>query len=129
LSEAHQQRSRESYATLSVLNRSEKKRGAQSTTMRGHSVSVGTRSKIRAKTIGNSNAVNAPVKGECVYCLRPAQTFDHMIPRGQSGWDDPDNVVPACYSCNTMKWTRTPAEWLEDILAGRGTRDHRHPHE
>lgn len=55
---------------------------------------------------------NAPVLGECVYCFGPAQSHDHVIPRGRPSWDDPNNVVLACYSCNSAKRQRTPEEWF-----------------
>ena len=52
------------------------------------------------------------VIGECVYCFGPATEHDHVIPRGRPGWDDPDNLVPACGPCNNSKGPRTPAEWF-----------------
>ncbi|MEP7378371.1 MAG: HNH endonuclease [Chloroflexota bacterium] len=54
----------------------------------------------------------ASVKGECIYCFQPATTYDHVIPRGRPGWDEPGNLVPACLSCNGQKGQRTPDEWL-----------------
>ncbi len=65
---------------------------------------------LRAKAA--AYVVNAPVLGECIYCFGPAQTMDHVIPRGRPGWDDPANLLPACYSCNSSKNDRTPDEWL-----------------
>jgi hypothetical protein len=68
--------------------------------------------RMRVVQTGNVNARTAPIKGECVYCFAPAQTFDHVVPRGRPGWNSPDNVVPACYSCNGDKQDRTPEEWF-----------------
>src|ERR1035437_5733582 len=87
-------------------------RRALSAAKKGHSTSPEHREKLRIAGMGNTNARNAPIKGECVYCGAPAQTYDHVIPRGRPGWDDPDNVVPACYWCNTSKKDRTPEEWF-----------------
>lgn len=73
---------------------------------------------------GNTLLADAPIKGECVYCFEPARGFDHVIPRGRLGWDDPDNIVIACYSCNTSKNNRTPEEWLAGMKAPRTKRQH-----
>jgi len=71
------------------------------------------RAALSASLMGHPDFVlTAPVKGECVYCFAPATTEDHMIPRGRPGWDDPDNVVPACLPCNASKGRRTPEEWF-----------------
>lgn len=69
---------------------------------------------LRGKGIGNRNALDAPVKGECAYCGQPAQAFDHVLPRREpyGGSDDPVNIVPACYACNTSKGRRDPWAWL-----------------
>lgn len=58
---------------------------------------------------------DAAVIGECVYCGGPATTHDHILPRAlpYGGSDHPDNVVPACLSCNTAKGDRDPWAWLE----------------
>lgn len=68
---------------------------------------------MSAAAMGNRRVLEATVKGECVYCFSPATTFDHVIPRGRPGWDEPDNLVPACLTCNVSKGQRTPEEWLE----------------
>jgi 5-methylcytosine-specific restriction endonuclease McrA len=101
---------------------------ALSAALKGHRVSAETRAKIsaslmgrpfppeRARPTGNSYVVNAPVKGECVYCGEPAQTNDHVIPRGRPGWDESDNVVLACFPCNRSKQARTPEEWFASLV-------------
>ena len=80
-------------------------------------ISPETRAKMSASQKGNRRVLDAPVKGECVYCFGPATTHDHVIPRGRPGWDDPDNVVLACLPCNAAKWNRTPEEWFADEQA------------
>lgn len=72
-----------------------------------------TSEERRARILGNRFVKDAPVIGECVYCFGPARTRDHVIPRGRPGWDDPSNIVPACFSCNDSKGPRTPQEWWE----------------
>ena len=41
----------------------------------------------------------------CAYCLRTDRklTRDHVIPITRNGLDEPDNIVPACHSCNSRK--------------------------
>ena len=75
-------------------------------------LSAAQKGKPRPYARGNRNVQDAPVKGECAYCLGPATTHDHVIPRGRPGWDDPENVVLACLSCNRAKSNRTPDEWF-----------------
>lgn len=48
----------------------------------------------------------------CKYCGSPGPlTLDHVIPRSQGGSDEPQNLVPACRSCNSSKGGRTPEQW------------------
>ena len=84
---------------------------------KGRPFSPEHRAKISAAGRGNRNVLDASVKGECVYCLGPATGHDHVIPRGRPGWDDPDNLVVACLSCNSAKRDRTPEEWFADASA------------
>jgi 5-methylcytosine-specific restriction endonuclease McrA len=46
----------------------------------------------------------------CVYCGRPADTVDHVLPRCRGGADSWLNLVAACRDCNGRKGDRTPAE-------------------
>lgn len=78
-----------------------------------------TREKIRLVKIGNTHVRDASIRGDCVYCFGPANTFDHVIPRGRQGWDDPENIVPACRWCNTSKRDSTPEEWWNRIWETR----------
>jgi HNH endonuclease/NUMOD3 motif len=79
----------------------------------GPAIAAALRGRKRPLMLGNQYARNAPVKGECVYCFNPAATtYDHVIPRGRPGWDDPDNLVVCCLPCNVWKGQRTPEEWF-----------------
>lgn len=53
----------------------------------------------------------------CDYCDAPltwsTATFDHLIPRAQSGTDHCVNLAMACRSCNSRKGARTPLQWLD----------------
>lgn len=60
---------------------------------------------------------NPPVKGECVYCGKPATERDHVIPRGRGGVE----TVLACHTCNDSKGQRTPDEWLAAGLYSKVT--------
>lgn len=52
----------------------------------------------------------------CRYCgtherdLGERLALDHVIPRSRGGTDDPENLVPACRSCNSRKGAKTPEE-------------------
>lgn len=50
----------------------------------------------------------------CAYCgkkFKPKElNFDHVVPRSQGGKTNWSNIVASCYSCNTHKANRTPAE-------------------
>lgn len=51
-------------------------------------------------------------KGRCQYCrcrlARHEVTYDHVIPRCQSGRTTWTNIVTACFACNQRKGGRTP---------------------
>ena len=50
----------------------------------------------------------------CQYCGHEFEmsdlTFDHVIPASRGGRRTWDNIVTACFDCNTAKGNRTPAE-------------------
>lgn len=50
----------------------------------------------------------------CAYCGDEpgikGLTFDHVVPRSQGGKTNWDNIVTACYACNSKKRNRTPQE-------------------
>jgi 5-methylcytosine-specific restriction endonuclease McrA len=104
-------KSAEHRATMKA-NYSDERRAAMRALFVGRPRSVEIRVKISVAQMGNRYMLDAPMKGDCVYCLGPAQTHDHAIPRGRPGWDTPDNVVLACNRCNASKGRRTPDEWL-----------------
>lgn len=50
----------------------------------------------------------------CVYCGvsgRDKLTIDHVIPKSKGGLDTWDNLVSACYSCNSEKGDLMIEEW------------------
>lgn len=56
----------------------------------------------------------------CEYCGEPfANTADHILPRSRGGGNEPENLAPACKTCNEQKLDFTPAEW-EAWRRGRG---------
>ena len=36
----------------------------------------------------------------CIYCGKPSESIDHVLPRSQGGLSTTENCVPACLSCN-----------------------------
>jgi len=42
-------------------------------------------------------------------------TVDHVLPKGKGGTERFDNLVTACYSCNTRKGNRPVAEFLREL--------------
>lgn len=49
----------------------------------------------------------------CAYCNdRPIfLTIDHVTPRSQGGTNHPNNLLPACKSCNESKGSRSLLTW------------------
>ena len=52
------------------------------------------------------------VAWECWYCEAPAQSVDHVVPRSRGGKDIPQNLIPACVSCNSSKRDTPVITWL-----------------
>lgn len=55
--------------------------------------------------------------GECAYCgCTPKRnqrlTKDHLVPVSSGGATTQDNVVPACFSCNSSKGNKEFKEWF-----------------
>ncbi len=50
----------------------------------------------------------------CAYCgsQKGKLQLEHIIPVSKNGATDVDNVVPACYDCNTSKRSKDVKEWL-----------------
>lgn len=51
----------------------------------------------------------------CIYCGRPANQIDHFYPESQGGTSLPQNLVPACSSCNSRKKDFNPYEWMRAV--------------
>jgi 5-methylcytosine-specific restriction endonuclease McrA len=50
----------------------------------------------------------------CAYCGRDGRMeMDHVIPMSAGGGTTPDNVVPACISCNRSKHNTPMKEWYQ----------------
>lgn len=49
--------------------------------------------------------------GLCVYCERPADTLDHVIPRSLGGLTTESNLVAACSDCNNRKGSKLVEEF------------------
>lgn len=48
--------------------------------------------------------------GKCAYCVKKADTVDHVIPRSRGGDNVWTNVVAACKNCNNKKDDRLLSE-------------------
>jgi 5-methylcytosine-specific restriction endonuclease McrA len=46
----------------------------------------------------------------CGYCLKSANTIDHVLPKSRGGSDSWENLVACCLRCNNLKGDRTPQE-------------------
>ena len=55
--------------------------------------------------------------GLCHYCRQKVAfqelTMDHLVPLARGGRSTKENLVPSCKSCNNLKKTLLPIEWLE----------------
>ena len=47
----------------------------------------------------------------CIYCGKPSESIDHVIPRSQGGLSTTENCVPACLSCNGDKSDENALYW------------------
>lgn len=43
----------------------------------------------------------------CVFCGKPADTADHIVPVSRGGDNSPANLQPACRDCNNSKGDRS----------------------
>ena len=43
------------------------------------------------------------------------RTLDHFVPSSLGGADEDDNLVIACYDCNSERGNRMPDEWLAEL--------------
>lgn len=62
-----------------------------------------------------------PSGTRCAYCLAVTDNpeRDHVVPFSQGGADSPDNMVPACRSCNARKHDSSLLTFLA-VLVGTG---------
>lgn len=68
--------------------------------------------------------------GACAYCGHGPSMFDlnwtlqqeHHIPLSKGGHYTPDNIIPACQSCNYSKKSKMPHEWLVEKFGTRKTK-------
>lgn len=51
----------------------------------------------------------------CTYCGGVAEIADHKIPTSKGGKGDPDNLVAACWSCNSRKKNMGYDEFIKKI--------------
>jgi len=47
----------------------------------------------------------------CIYCGKPSESIDHVIPQSQGGLSTTENCVPACLSCNGDKSDENALYW------------------
>lgn len=63
-------------------------------------------------TLAQWHDVLALYNGHCAYCGKKTErlTLDHVRPLSKGGKHSKDNVVPACFHCNSSKGAHTPEE-------------------
>ena len=47
----------------------------------------------------------------CIFCVKPSESIDHILPQSQGGLNITDNCVPACLSCNGDKSDENVFDW------------------
>ena len=47
----------------------------------------------------------------CIYCGKPSESIDHVLPRARGGLSVTENCVPACLSCNGRKSDADVFDW------------------
>ena len=55
-------------------------------------------------------------KRKCAYCGEDATEIDHLIPISKGGNNSPENLVPACKTCNRSKNNKDLSEFLNMSL-------------
>lgn len=87
---------------------------------------VAGRGQARGKALDPSPSLSNPALFArdahlCLYCgnrfNRPQLTRDHVVPVSRGGQDCWENVVSACFSCNSRKGSRTPQQAGMPLLA------------
>jgi hypothetical protein len=81
------------------------------------------RARKRGATINDLSAaqwkeIKAAYDHRCVYCGRKMKrlTQDHLLPLSRGGTNTVANVVPACLSCNSRKYTGPPLIPVQPLL-------------
>jgi 5-methylcytosine-specific restriction endonuclease McrA len=69
-------------------------------------------------TAAQWKAMKAHYGYRCVYCRKKSQrlTQDHITPLSKGGAHTQSNIVPACRSCNSTKWTGPPLVPVQPLL-------------
>ena len=49
----------------------------------------------------------------CQYCNGEAEIADHVIATSKGGKGDPDNLVAACWACNSRKRNKSVEEFID----------------
>jgi hypothetical protein len=47
----------------------------------------------------------------CIYCGKPSESIDHVLPQSRGGLSVTENCVPACLACNGHKSDADAFEW------------------
>jgi hypothetical protein len=48
----------------------------------------------------------------CLYCGKPSQNIDHIVPRSKGGCTTPLNCVASCIECNLLKYTMSYEKFI-----------------
>lgn len=76
---------------------------------------VREQARIRMRNHRTRQRLGITSEGEnCVYCGKPAETVDHIVPKCKGGQDVAENLVPCCKSCNSSKSKKDLADFLND---------------
>ena len=70
--------------------------------------------------MGKDMTLETMANVSCVYCGKPAEVVDHIIPKSRGGPDVMENRVPACKKCNLHKLGKTPIQFLSELLESNG---------
>lgn len=76
---------------------------------------VREQAKKRMRNFRARQRLGVTSEGEnCVYCGKPAETVDHIVPICKGGQDIVENLVPCCKSCNSSKTKKDLVDFLND---------------
>ena len=57
----------------------------------------------------------------CVYCSRPVECVDHVVPLVRGGTNHEGNLAPCCWRCNSRKSGLLVIEWRSGLRLSRRT--------